>query len=228
MITHGSLLQRSKYALSLAGEYLGMKDQEEIKKSPDFIEVKKDEDSREISIDQIRELITNVQMLPSKKGGCKVVVIEELNHASIPAQNSLLKTLEEPPNNALLIVTCPHKKTVLPTVTSRCRNIKVKYESSEEQTIESSPNILDTDLVNLLEWVEDNNKNMESKDWARNIITGWMRLMENQLRLSNNNAKKSLKIQNIIEQLYALNRVIDSNASTRLQIESFFIKISRL
>ena len=76
------------------------------------------EDKQGILIDQVRELVTNLQ-LTSYEGGGKVAVIEPANSMTTNAANSLLKTLEEPPGDALIILVADRTGRLPATVFSR-------------------------------------------------------------------------------------------------------------
>lgn len=98
---------------------------------PDFKIIKRDEDKKEISVDAIREIIKDISRGPifaSKK----VYVIQEAEEMSTSAQNALLKTLEEPPEYALFILTCNNLERLLPTVVSRSLVLSFKRYSSSE------------------------------------------------------------------------------------------------
>jgi DNA polymerase-3 subunit delta' len=80
------------------------------------------EDRQGILIDQVRELVSNLQ-LTSYEGRGKVAVIEPANSMTTSAANSLLKTLEEPPGDALLILVADRIGRLPATVFSRCQRI---------------------------------------------------------------------------------------------------------
>jgi len=82
------------------------------------------------SVDDIRELINNVQTLPTF-GNYKVYIIDEVHMLSTNAFNALLKTLEEPPSHVvfLLATTEPHK--LLNTVLSRCQRFDFRNASED-------------------------------------------------------------------------------------------------
>ena len=80
------------------------------------------EDKQAIGIDQIRELVAEFN-LTSYAGGGKVAVIEPANAMTINAANSLLKTLEEPSGDALLILIADRKGRLPATIFSRCQRI---------------------------------------------------------------------------------------------------------
>jgi DNA polymerase III subunit delta' len=86
---------------------------------PDVREIEPMTGKKEISIQQIREMEKELHYR-SFSGGRKIAIIDPatlLNHAS---QNALLKTLEEPPRDSLLILISPSAGALLPTLRSRC------------------------------------------------------------------------------------------------------------
>lgn len=95
--------------------------------SLDYIEI---DGASNNGVDNIRELIENVQYLPSS-GKYKVYVIDEVHMLSTGAFNALLKTLEEPPEHVVFVfaTTDPHK--LLGTVLSRCQRFDFKSISKE-------------------------------------------------------------------------------------------------
>jgi len=75
-----------------------------------------------ILIDQVRDLVGELQ-LTSYEGLGKVAIIEPANTMTTSAANSLLKTLEEPPGDALLILVADRTGRLPATVFSRCQRI---------------------------------------------------------------------------------------------------------
>ncbi len=75
-----------------------------------------------IKIDQIRELQKALSYRPyeAPRKACIIDGVDRLNSA---AGNALLKTLEEPPGNALIILLTAHVGAVLPTILSRCQRL---------------------------------------------------------------------------------------------------------
>ena len=59
-------------------------------------------------------------------GGWRVVIIEDADHLNRHAANALLKLLEEPPNRALILLTCSATGRLLPTIRSRCRLLRLR------------------------------------------------------------------------------------------------------
>lgn len=75
--------------------------------------------SRVINVDSIRDAETRLHMAVSE-GTWKIVVICDCDRMNVQAQNAFLKTLEEPPNNTLLMLLTAQPQALLPTILSRC------------------------------------------------------------------------------------------------------------
>ena len=78
--------------------------------------------SRRIGVEEIRNLEHTLQ-LAAPGGACKVGVITEADRMNDQAANAFLKTLEEPPNNTLLLLLTSNPQRLLPTILSRCVRI---------------------------------------------------------------------------------------------------------
>ena len=78
----------------------------------------------QIRIDQARSLITELALLPLE-GRVRVAIIASAQRLNPDAQNALLKTLEEPPAGAVLILCADDETLLLDTVRSRCARIRV-------------------------------------------------------------------------------------------------------
>lgn len=83
------------------------------------------------SVDNIRELISNVQFLPTS-GSKKVYIIDEVHMLSNSAFNALLKTLEEPPAHVVFILATTEAHKLLGTVLSRCQRFDFRNVSEDE------------------------------------------------------------------------------------------------
>lgn len=75
-----------------------------------------------LTIKQIKDLSAPLSIAPRLK---RIVWIEEANLLTIPAQNALLKMLEEPPEGTTFYLTCNTSSSLLPTIRSRCTLINL-------------------------------------------------------------------------------------------------------
>ena len=118
-ITHSYLMigipgiGKKLIAKEYAKEILGR----DILNNPDFLCIQPDGNS--IKIEQIRQLQKEIQEKPiiSNK---KVYIIDDADFMTKEAQNCLLKTLEEPPEFAVIILIGSNENSFLPTIKSRC------------------------------------------------------------------------------------------------------------
>ena len=90
------------------------------KNNPDFSIL--EPDSNSIKIDQIREITKKVYEKPVVSSR-KVYIINDSDCMTKDAQNSLLKTLEEPPEYVTIILITSNENLFLPTIKSRCTKI---------------------------------------------------------------------------------------------------------
>lgn len=98
-----------------------------------------------LSIDDVRKL---QQLLTYKpyQADQTIVIMQHIENASLAAQNALLKTLEEPPSYASLILTTTHVSSIIPTVVSRCQIVNLETPSTDSS---SQPNTLTSELPSL-------------------------------------------------------------------------------
>ena len=81
-------------------------------------------------IEVFRDLKIKLGMGPAEEP-FKVVVITEAERMTLPAANSILKMLEEPPKNWLFILTVSDSSRLLPTILSRCNEVKLNPLSAD-------------------------------------------------------------------------------------------------
>jgi DNA polymerase-3 subunit delta' len=88
-------------------------------------------DSGAIKIDQVRDIVDRAQYRPFE-GRRRVVIIDEADALVPQAQNALLKTLEEPTPSSVFILVTSRPDMLLPTVLSRCPQLRFRPLSLEE------------------------------------------------------------------------------------------------
>jgi DNA polymerase III delta prime subunit len=90
---------------------------------PDITFLDKLPDKREILVDQVRELKQDVYIIPNEADK-KAYIINNADSMNSNAQNAILQILEDPPAHAVFILSTNNPATLLPTVRSRCVEIK--------------------------------------------------------------------------------------------------------
>lgn len=90
----------------------------------------KGKEKREIYVEQVREIIASAPILPNEAEK-KVYIIRDAGTMKAPAQNALLKILEEPPHFAAFILVADSAGQLLETVRSRCVTLRENGEDSD-------------------------------------------------------------------------------------------------
>lgn len=78
-----------------------------------------------LKIDQIRGLQQELSLTPTE-ARFKVAILKQFEATNPSAANAFLKTLEEPPNHVILLLTASEADALLPTIASRCRTISLR------------------------------------------------------------------------------------------------------
>ena len=92
---------------------------------PDFTRLALIEDSKQIRVEQARELSAHLA-LASHQGGYKVALIDPADALNWNAANALLKTLEEPPARTVLILVAQQPSRLPATILSRCQRVRIR------------------------------------------------------------------------------------------------------
>lgn len=86
---------------------------------PDIIRVTHEKPNT-ISVDDIRQQLCADIMIKPYKGPYKIYIVDEAEKLNVQAQNALLKTIEEPPAYAVILLLTTNAQSFLPTILSRC------------------------------------------------------------------------------------------------------------
>ena len=84
-----------------------------------------------IPVEAIREMKADMH-LSASESDFKVYIIDDAHLMLAPAQNALLKVLEEPPRNVIILLLCSTQDTILPTIKSRTQTVRMSLLSSDE------------------------------------------------------------------------------------------------
>jgi hypothetical protein len=136
---------------------------------PDIIPVVRQTDRngnlrRELTVDQIRELAADAQVLPNEAER-KVYIIEEAELMNLNAQNAALKLLEEPPATVIFVLCAVNPNQLLETVRSRCLTLSVAGgdEAADEDSRKLADGFLTAvrsgDRIRLYRWLAKNELN---------------------------------------------------------------------
>ena len=132
---------KTEFALDYAKKLLCSSDQDEACREchscqvfdaqthPDYVNISPAEEGKLIGVDVIRALIVKLSTT-SQFSGKTVAIIENAEQLNRNSANALLKTLEEPTPNTILILVCSFPHRLLPTIRSRC--LKLSFATPDE------------------------------------------------------------------------------------------------
>ena len=187
----------------------------ESSKSTELIHVVTEKSS--ITIKQIQELSGPLAISPRLP---RVVWIEEAGLMTVPAQNSLLKMLEEPPEATTFYLTCASKLSLLPTILSRSKVISLSVKAKTEDPII---------LAGLKEIMKlspgDRLANITKRDRTESIV--WITQIERSLKAKLHDENLTTKNANMLAKIakLAINAHIQfaRNCSVSLTTENFYL-----
>lgn len=99
--------------------------QAETRNHPDIIWVTH-EKPNSISVDDIREQVNHTIAIKPYQSPYKIYIIDRAETMTVQAQNALLKTIEEPPEYAVILLLTENAQALLPTINSRCVILKLR------------------------------------------------------------------------------------------------------
>lgn len=187
-----------------------------------------------IGIKDVRNIIRSLFLKPVSSPK-KAVVLYEAQDLSIDAQNALLKTLEEPPENTVIILTAQDSELLLPTIVSRCQIIKLTTENlkltTENQSLIISHLSLITkgNVAELLKLAQDVSKSKdEAITWLEKMILSLrQKLIEATIdSFSNNNNSTIVSLLNYSIAFQKTHTILKTtNANLRLTLENLLLNI---
>lgn len=116
---------------------------------PDLNVIQAETEGGTLKVDQIRELQRTINLRPYQSQ-YRVSLFLRFHEANDNAANALLKTLEEAPSHAVLILTAENPEQLLPTINSRCEILRLRPLPVEAVTSDLMEKGLDEDRARLL------------------------------------------------------------------------------
>lgn len=177
---------------------------------------------KSLGIQDVRNIQKKISLKPFK-GKTKSVIIDVYEGITLEAQNALLKILEEPPANTIIIIATAKKELILPTILSRCKIVSL-YEKGigltqeDYSQLEKNLNtILDGKTGDRLKIAETISKNKEE-------LHVWFKKMAILIRtkLMEDNCK--CKYLDFLREFQKTYKAISStNVNPRIILENFFL-----
>ncbi len=197
--------------------------------SPDTVTISTAQDKKEINIKQIRKLRTHLSLSPYNSP-YKVAIIEKAHQMTKEAKNALLKTLEEPKGNTVLILITNASYKLPDTVLSRCEKIKFKAPSlndiSKDFIQKEYVDVLNDPIYEIFNYIEKIYKNKNKILEALDSWTFWFRDLILKQQPKTKYSKQELA--DFIKQIQnTKNLILETNLNPRLALEDLILKIKK-
>ncbi len=189
---------------------------------PDFHLINSQEDN--LSIEMVRDLIGQLSFKPyqSEKS---IFVIFNIDQASLAAQNALLKSLEEPPAHALILLTTCEPHRVLPTIRSRCIDVVLVKSNEDELSTDET-----TEMSGVWKRVEHSNYHelfelsdtYKERDQALKVVRALIQYLHGE-----NEKEPSLPLTQALQKLLTTKDLLEKNVNVRLALEDFFFSVKK-
>jgi len=139
-----------------------------------------------IGIDHMRQLGKETALKQTKP---QTVIIDRAERLTIPAQNSFLKLLEEPPANISFILGVKHRNSLLPTIVSRCALVKTGcliQMAENKQTLQTAKLFLTTisrGITNTIDYKNKIKKELRDEKKAQQFFEVWISVLRDSILL---------------------------------------------
>jgi len=191
-------------------------------------------DETGVKIKAVRELIS--QSSYGSYGQKKqIFVILSAQQSSQPAQNALLKILEEPPENIQIILTSAQPKRLLPTIHSRCKKINL---SSPEKLEKAQKELSAKVIEEVAQQISNNDFNYEQaillaeqfqqREEAIALLSALIIYFHQKLNQGNQVEINTNKASKITHHLLSAYQDLNKNLNVRLALEHNFFKIIQI
>lgn len=197
----------------------------------DILYIVPGEGKKEISIDQVRKIKKQLILSPYNSF-YKFAIIDKAETMTQEASDALLKTLEEPLGNTILILITATPDLLPKTILSRLQEIRFKSislnKTAKEFIIEEHINILKKPLNDIFKYIEkttkDNKENKDNNAEIFAILDSWLFWFREILISGSPEAEKTL---NIIKEIQKTKDLISgTNVNQRLALENLVLCIN--
>lgn len=197
----------------------------------DILYIAPEQGKKDISIDQIRQIKKHLSLSPYNSF-YKFAIIDGAETMNDESANALLKTLEEPQGNAILILIASAPDLLPKTVISRLQEIKFKSISldkiSKDFINEEYIDILKKPLNDIFKYIEkvtkDNKENKENNAEIFAILDSWLFWFREILISGSPEAEKTLNVMREIQK--TKNLISTTNVNQRLALENLVLCIN--
>ncbi len=175
---------------------------------------------KSIKLAQINELLSRLALsarLP------RLVWIEEASSLTVPAQNAILKLLEEPPRDTAFYLTCDSPRSLLPTIRSRCHLVRLTAsETSDPAVLTNLKEILALPLPDRLTSISK-----MTREQAATYFVELQHSLKLKLRDTTATPPQRATLNQIAQLALSAHSRLTSNVGVSLAYESFLLHLPK-
>jgi hypothetical protein len=147
----------------------------------------------------------------------KLVIINDVEKMKIETANTLLKTLEEPPDFARIILTTENVQKIIPTILSRCNKLRINATSENNQNNIFIPpdELTNMPISEKFKWVAKNYETVNLQDF----ITYYQEYEHQKLLKGVDNSR-------VLNELSCARDLLGTNISVKLLLENILLQYS--
>lgn len=179
-----------------------------------------EEEGGAVKIEAIRTALESITLSPVAAPR-KVIVIEHAHTITIPAQQSLLKILEEPPSHVQFILATSKPAALLPTIQSRVTHIQHTEEGQDKQEILPIQEMKTWSITACIKQAEIYTKDTPAFE---RMLEATIASLTKELHATT--ATRRAEIVGIIEEAIACHTRLQKNVQAKLAIEHFLFSVS--
>jgi len=181
--------------------------------SPDIFEITPQKQS--ISIEEVRNLKKHIFQKPVESP-YKTIIFHQAHKLTIEAQNALLKILEEPPREAIIILESENKENILPTIRSRVIILELKKAKIKETDF-----YLNHSLTELLECLPSIDNSLKWLDTQIEIAHGEI------TKNAKNSKIPTRQITVAIEACIVAKKMISANVNPTFVLANLYLQTAK-
>lgn len=173
-------------------------------------------DDETLGIEEVRKMQKAIYLKP--RGKYKAIVLRNASHITVDAQNALLKVLEEPPDDTLIILEVEKSDNLLPTICSRCKIVTLRAENTTTDIPHDSlilNSLSSMAIGEKLKLAQDNGKTKED-------AIKFLKALTMATRQENNNGT----FTHLLKSLQKTHTIIEtSNVTPRFALENLLLSL---
>ena len=183
-------------------------------------------EAREIPISAIRNLRQHFS-LSSWQSSFKIAVIERAHLMNMEAQSALLKLLEEPRKNVLLLLLCEYPALLLDTIRSRTQEMRwYAFSETAQESLKGTGELRRLGSSLLQERFDYAKKAAETSEDAAQILEGWLRVKRDVLLKAVQSAKDVARNMHMVQTMQEMLQVVKTtNVTPRLALEQVLLEL---